>query len=455
MNLAIIALDTLHAGHMGCYGYHRDTTPFIDQFAKQSVLFEKLFATTIPTPPSFTTLFTGMDSWGHQVVGVRPRHILDENIPMLAEVLQRNGYQTLAVDNMNQWFSRGFDHYQLPQYAHGKEPSYMSHYGFERKDKLFGEKVTSTADALLDKVDKQKPFFFFCHYWDPHQPYSPPAPYHKLYYHGDPLDPRKNSSAHIWAFRPKQQWHAQWMNEQVCDAQFWVDQYDGEINYVDEQVRRLFALMQAKGLWDDTLVVVTSDHGEIMYEHSGTFDHEGLYDCEIHVPFIMRIPGEAHAGQRVAPMVVNIDILPTLLELLNIKPWDMVEGQSLMPLVRGEKEEYYDTIFLAEGNWQCKRGVRTREWKFIRALSDSPLHNWHGDPPRELYYLPDDPNELTNLIHVRPKVAAELERRLDEFMKRMQEKYSRPDPILVQGPSFGELGLIKATELDSDDFVIR
>lgn len=448
MNIALIALDTMRADHMGCYGYHRNTTPYIDTIAKQSVLFERYIATTIPTHPSFTSVFTGLDAYGHQVTNVQGKHEPSMDIPVMAEILRDAGYQTAAVDTMGRWMNRGFDIYENPKYDFFGEEGKDDGFGFPRRVKNFGAAITGKADEVLNKIDKTKPFFFFCHYWDPHQPYYPPAPYHKLYYNGEPLNPRHQSMARTWAFRCKHKWLSKWMEERVTDAEFWVAQYDGEINYTDDQVKRLFAMMQAKGLWEDTLVVIFSDHGEIMYEHPGEFDHEGLYEGDIHVPLIMRFPGQQHAGKRIPSIVANLDVLPTTLEVLGVKPPQNLDGVSLMPLVEGKTDELRGEVFVAEGNWQCKRGIRTREWKFIRSLSDTPIHNWHGNPPKELFYLPDDPLEQTNLIHTYPKVAAELERRLDQFLADMKQKYGHEDPIMVQGPTFGLLGIEEARVQD-------
>ena len=456
MNLVLIALDTLRADHLGCYGYRCDTSPFLDSFARQSVLFERYFATTIPTHPSFTTLFTGMDAFGHQVTNVAGEHELAKDIPVMAEVLRDAGFQTAAVDTMGRWMSRGFEIYENPGYNFFKEPEYHDRaHGVVRRDKNFAAAITRKAEQVLGRVSPDRPFFFFCHYWDPHQPYYPPSPYHRLYYEGDPRDSRHVSANRVWAFRAKQPWVGKWITEDVKDAEYWVAQYDGEINYTDANVRALFAAIQARNLWKDTLVIVLSDHGEIMYDHPGEFDHEGLYDCDIHVPLLVRFPGDANAGYRVHAMAANADVMPTVLEFLGVKRPPTVEGFSLLPVARGEKSELRHELYLGEGNWQCKRGVRTHEWKLIRALSDTPLHNWHGDPVKELYYLKDDPNEQTNLIHVRPRVAKELERRLDAWLAECERRYGHADPIAIQGPTFGRKGLEHAATLDAADFVIR
>lgn len=457
MNLIMIALDTLRTDHLGCYGYRRGTSPALDLFAEQGVLFERYFATTVPTQPSFTTVFTGMDAFGHQVVNSRGDHEPSREIPMLAEVLRDAGYQTSAVDTMCQWMSRGFDRYVGAQvYDFYKEPEELDETtGLLRREKHFGAAMTRTALESLDSLSSERPFFFFCHYWDPHQPYAPPSPYRELYYKGDPRDPRHTSMRKPFALQAKRPWLTRFMDESVTDAEYWVAQYDAEINYVDDQVRALLEAVKQKGLWDDTLVVILADHGEILNEHSGEFDHEGLYDANVHVPLLMRLPGDKFAGKRVEAMTSNLDVMPTILELLGIKEPGTVEGESLMPLVRGEEQTFRKELFLGEATWQCKRGVRTEEWKFIRALSDEPRHNWRGSPLREMYFLPDDPAEQTNLINVRPRVAAELERRLDAYLSACEKRYGHGDPIAAQGTSFGRKAMAVSAEQDREDFEIR
>jgi arylsulfatase A-like enzyme len=248
MNLILLALDTLRADHLGCYGYSRNTSPFLDEFARAGALFENYFAATVPTHPSFTSLFTGMDSFGHQVTNVKGEHTLSEDIPTLAEVLRDAGYQTAAVDTMGLWMSRGFDVYENPGYHVNNEQPYDCGYGRTRRDKNFGAAVTRKAAEVAAALSADRPFFLFVHYWDPHQPYYPPAPYHELYYAGNPCDPACRSMRKVWAFDAKRPWLEKWMDRAVTDADYWVAQYDGEINYTDDQVKALCEALQRCGL---------------------------------------------------------------------------------------------------------------------------------------------------------------------------------------------------------------
>jgi arylsulfatase A-like enzyme len=214
--------------------------------------------------------------------------------------------------------------------------------------------------------------------------------------------------------------------------------------------------MKRLGLWEDTLVIATSDHGEILDKHPGQFDHHGLYDDNIRVPLIIRFPGDEHAGRRVDALVSNVDLAPTVCECLGLPAPSQFEGESLMPLIRGKRTEQYPELYLGEATYQCKRGVRTRDWKLIRALSTSVRHNWHGDGRRELYHLPSDPWEQTNLIHMWPSVARELEARLDRWLDAQRAKWGHEDPIKVQGISIARRMLKAQRQRDRErDWEIR
>ena len=165
MNILVIAIDTLRADHLGCYGYPLPTSPHIDRLAREGVVFQ-CFSPHIPTHPGYTTLFTGKDVMAHQIVCQGGKVELDPKVRLLAEILRENGYFTAAADNLGRWFSRGFELYEGDQW----EPDPK---GAWRK----GEAVTDTALRVLDHcVAQHKPWFAFVHYWDPHAPNQPPAP---------------------------------------------------------------------------------------------------------------------------------------------------------------------------------------------------------------------------------------------------------------------------------------
>ncbi len=425
MNIILIAVDTLRADHLDCYGYERATSPALQALAEDGVLFENFFAPSIPTDPSFTSLFTGLPDYGHAIAGVIPPRGLPEEAPWLPELFAAAGYQTCALDNLQghaEFFRRGWEQYSWPDMGRDKK----------KREKRNGELVTGAATDLMDELSAADPFLVFLHYWDPHTPYFPPGPYNGLYYEGDPTDPRHSSMRRC---RAQGSPGVGWVDDDIADADYVVAQYDAEIAYNGEQLWRLFEALKERGLYDETLIVAFSDHGEVLTEHEGAFDHHGLYDANLHVPLIMKLPGAERAGERVKGLTQMTDLPVTLLRRAGLPVPEPMEGADLLAIGPAPEDGPHESLFLGEATWQVKRGVRTREWKFIRAASDTYRHNWHGSAPKELYNLARDPEEQGNLIHTEPEVAAELERRLDRWLEQMQARWGRPDPLVEDGPT--------------------
>jgi len=450
MNVLMVAIDTLRADHLECYGYPKKTSPTLAKFAKQGVLFENYFAPGIPTDPSYMSVFTGMDTYGHQITNVRPMRRLAPEIKTLAEVLQRKGYFTACVSSLKGHlvdFVRGFD-VELGY----KGPLQDS----EKRVKRHAEAVNANALPLLGDLKDVQPFFYFVHYWDPHTPYWPPEPYVRMFYDkpkGAERDPKNLSMRPALAFDGFRMMYENWIGADITDVDYVNALYDAEIRYNSDHLAKLFARMKRLRLWDDTLVIVFSDHGEILDDHTGQYDHHGLYEGDIHVPLIIRFPGSKHGGKRIEAMTANVDLAPTVLDLLGVSVPRQMEGRSLMPLVKGRRKEQCPEIYLTEATWQCKHGVRTKEWKFIRAINTSAKFNWHGEGQRELYNLVIDPEEQTNVIHVRPRVAAELERRLDAWLAAQKRRYGHNDPIRTKAPSLGgwRLADVRKADLESKE----
>jgi len=446
MNVVMIALDTLRADHLSCYGYPRPTSPTLDAFARESILFESCFAPSIPTQPSFTSIFTGMDAFGHEVVNVHGKRELSESIATAPEMLKARGFTTAAVDDLELWFRRGFDIYETPRPTFREEAARRQRHW--ETEKRWAEAANALAIPMLAELRGRQPFFFFYHTWDPHTPYWPPREYRRMFYEGDEKDPVNRSMCPSWAFDGQRLLCEQCFDPEVTDAKYIIGQYDGEIRYMDDHLARLFDALKSEGLYDDSAIFVFADHGEILDDHTGQFDHHGLYDPNIRIPLILRLPGGAYGGTRVAGLCANVDFLPTVFELLEMEPPDQLEGRSLLPLIRGERESNCDQFFLGEATWQVKHGVRTREWKLIRPVSLSPWHNYHGEGGLELYYLVRDPDEQTNVVHMRPTVAKELVRRLDEWIGAGERRYGHKDPFKEQGASIGRLSVKRARAAD-------
>lgn len=429
MNIVLIALDTLRADHLGCYGYPRQTSPSLDMLARDGVLFERFYAPNIPTHPSFTTMHSGKEAITHNIVNIGGRVQPEPHVRLLAEILKDRGYFTAAVDNMRRHFPRGFDVYQ--DYAWDRSTS-----GVLRKAETVNEKLFPVLNTLQQQ---EKPFFLFVHYWDPHTPYLPPDPYRLMFYDQgrDPCDKTTTTMDKVWAFEPFRWYFHSWMPG-VTDTAYVNALYDGEIRYMDDHLQPVLTGLEQRGLLSETVVFVTADHGEVLDEHEGYYDHHGLYECNIHIPLIVWAPSLLPRGKRVSGFAENVDLAPTILELCGIPNLEKMEGISLLPSIYGLRDGNYTDLFFSEASWQLKRAVRSGRWKLIKALAPS-FHE--GSPLRELYDVDSDPDEQHNLAAEHPDLVETLEAKLDTYVvHRLAETGRTIDPVLEQGVSGTRIG---------------
>ena len=430
MNILLIDVDTLRADHLGCYGYHRRTSPAMDLLARQGALFENCIAPGIPTTPAHATLFTGTHPLTHKIVTHGGRRDLDDSIPVLPSILERSGITTCAIDNLfdvKKWFARGFEFYINPARRH--QLGLM----------VSCDEMNARAIPWL-KSHAKEPFFLFVHYWDPHTPYLPPRRYRDLYHDGnDPCDPHNRSLAGMEQQPFGEMWRQFWfpkLGGHITDAEYVVAMYDSEIRYVDDGIRDLLHALDESGAAEDTLVALIADHGESMYQHDIFFDHHGLYECNVRVPLILRWPGRIGAGQTISQLVQHTDLAPTLLDAAGITIPPGMEGVSLIPLASGNPHlSTVDRVYTEECTWQAKWGIRTATHKFI--LSRQP--DYHNMPRTELYNLKEDPGEGRSLVAIQPDLAARFEAELEEWLSRNLERQGgTADPLIEQGITLGK-----------------
>ncbi len=433
MNVVLIALDTQRADHLGCYGYSKPTSPFLDSIARRGVLFEHCYAPNIPTHPSFTTMLSGKEAITHNIVNIGGGVPIAEGVRLLPEILKEHGYATAAVDSMGRHFSRGFDEYVTYEWDRSK-PTVL------RK----AETVTAKALPVIERlVGQDDPFFLFIHYWDPHTPYLPPPGYTRKFYpkDRDPYALDNHSMDEAWSWEPFKWYFHEWMPG-VTDAEYVINLYDGETAYMDRHLRRIFKALAP--VQDETLVIVTADHGEILDEQLGYFDHHGLYEGNIHVPLIFYWPGKLPRGERVPGFVQNLDLAPTILDLVGIPDRDNMEGLSLVPPLFGVRGGNYDELFFSEATWEVKRAIRTQRWKFIDSIEPDP----HGRPMQELFDLEADPGEQHNVVEQYPAEARELEARLYGWVeRRLRETGRAVDPAREQGKCGTRIGKPRTGEV--------
>jgi len=419
MNVVWIVVDSLRRDRLGCYGCHRNTSPNIDRLARECVRLDQLISPHIPTQPAHTTFFTGRDVFEHQIVAQGGTQELDPSLPLLPELLRRAGYWTAAVDNIGRWFRPAFDRYDdYPRWNHDGTLPWRN-----------GEEVTAHAlDILREACGRSQPFFLFVHYWDPHTPYLPPPPFDRMFYPGDERDPRHASMEPVWA----SPWFANYFSEWLAgvrDIEFVKAQYDASIAYTDACLSHVLNRLGELGLWDDTLLLLHADHGEELDDHGCWFDHHGLYETNVRVPFLLRHPDGRCAGSMMDQMVSVTDLAPTVLDLLGLPERSAgMGGASRAAMLRGGPDAGLNDLYLTECTWMRKRGWRTPEWKLIEALEP----DIYGKPEIELYHLSSDPSEQTNLADQRPDVAKELRETLAAFVERRLDETGRPDPLVTQ-----------------------
>lgn len=427
-NVLLIGVDSLRADHMSCYGYSRHTTPHIDSFAAEGTLFENTYSAYIPTTSGYTAMFTGMDVFSSQVVALRHQGPLRPEVKTLAEMLKENGYNTSCVGFNGNAASRGFD-------------KYIEFSGWGSWNEGRSPKAQNLNDVTIPELErlakKKAPFFLFLRHMDPHSPYLPPAPFERMFYHGNECDPNNRSMDPVMAFKPFRDYFASWMPPGISDKEYINAQYDGAIAYMDSCIKTIFTTLEALGIKDETIIVLNSDHGETLYDHDCYYDHHGLYDPTLHVPTIIRYPGKVPAGKRVKGYNLLQDLTPTLMELLDIDPGIKFDGKSLMPMVSGEVPSHAGEFYITECTWMRKHGWRTPQWKLIVALEP----DFHWKPPVELYDLIEDPLENHNLAEELPEVVALLKGRMEAWIAKRTSETGLPDPIYNQGDWHGHAGV--------------
>jgi arylsulfatase A-like enzyme/tetratricopeptide (TPR) repeat protein len=389
-NVLLISIDTCRSDRLSCYGYKRTTTPNIDAVARDGALF-KMALTPVPlTTPAHSSMFTGTYPPTHGV----HLNTYDHLAPLspdgktgnvtLATILRQAGYQTaafVAAFPLDSRFglNQGFDTYDG---SFSTESTEGERGIFSHRD---GEQVNRPALSWLEKHAKQ-PFFMFLHYYDTHHPYKPHAP---------------------------------------CTLLYADDPYAGEIAYVDICIGQVLDRLRGLGLYDNTLLIITGDHGEALGEHGEKTHSYFIYQGTLHVPLVIRAPG-CSKGIHFAGNVSLVDIVPTVLDSLGLNAPARVEGVSLRKVLEGTglpspfgsgaggegvlqpsspQPVYAESLFPATFGCSPLHGIVEGPWKYILA------------PRQELYDLAHDPGETTNLAAQQPQVAGRLRAQLVEMLK--------------------------------------
>lgn len=459
-NLLLIVLDTVRADHLGAYGYARGTSPWLDRFAETATVFRNAVASSSWTLPSHASLFTGLYPHAHGadfVEGAAAGHgaalaqlgrlddtaivrPLSSEAVTLAELASAAGLETGAVCANTAYLYRyfgldqGFASYvdtpgaqprqRLAGLALGLRLGLDRYWPFRRlvegneRYYLLAEEVNRLAlHWLAPRRDRR--FFLFLNYMDAHEPYIPVASYRFLY-------PAASAepTIDVDAIRSRRRGILPEERAPMVDA------YDASLRYLDDQLAALFARLESWGLLERTVVVVTSDHGESFGEHHDLGHSNGVYQTEVHVPLVLRLPGQ-RAGARVERPVHLVDVFPTALAALGLERPSAVHGVPLE--VEGPERELPVVSFtgrqadLVRG-WprfydRTHAAVYGDGWKLIR----------RSDGSAELYDLGRDPGERVDLMAAQPVVASRLARALDRFETLVTPAYRARTPAPPPG----------------------
>lgn len=415
-NLLFFGIDSLRTDFMSLYGYHRLTTPHIDRYlGEEAIVFENCISPSIPTTPGYSSMLTGMDCFGTNVVALRHKGDLAPGVKTLAEVLRENGYNTTCIGFTGNPASRGFD-------------QYINYEGWSASQDGFAHKAENMNKAAIPELERlaaeEKPFFLFLRHMDPHSPYLPPEPFHKMFYQRDGFDPENASLQPVYDFKPFRDYFMTWFPLGCTDKDFIIALYEAAVAYMDTCIQSILEKLETLGLAEDTVVVFTSDHGETLYDHDCYFDHHGLYECTLTVPLAFKFPGKTRSA-RLKDICQLKDLMPTLLDLMGIGTDITFDGRNLMQRVRGETFEQESEMYITECTWMRKHGWRTPEWKLIMALEP----DFHYKPEIELYNLIHDPQELNNVAEQNPETVAYLRGRLEAHVARRTAATGRENPM--------------------------
>ncbi len=445
-NIILIVIDALRAQNLGCYGGETSATPNIDKLARSGIQFADCYCCWNTTDQSLTSIFTGRYPRTHGIVHhgdkVTPEDLLafgKLDVKLLAEKLKENGFRTLAVDWMGRWFRRGFDFYGYERdqniwqkclyilftrpYVHlrymAANISLLRIYSKIRKKSISSawkglkgvwntfrftfelarvqdaNYVTELAQKLIDE-NKDDPFFLFLHYWDTHTPYNCPKKH---------LDRDKSRRGTIDAI---------------------VSKYKGAVKYVDKCIGDLITTLKTHQLMEDTVIIITSDHGESLTEHDIFFDHHGLYDVTTHVPLIVFNTKLFSQPKNIQGLVQHVDLVPTVCDFLGIDDKDLgCDGTSVRPMINNEEKGIRDFVFFEESYVQRKIGLRNKAHKYICAPDGSGMCNYcqkvHAGV-EELYDLERDPAEAHNKVLKNKMLAADMRARLEGMTENLDAK---------------------------------
>jgi len=443
MRILYIDIDSLRPDHLGCHGYQRKTSPHIDTLAAEGVRFTNYYATDTPCLPSRTALFsgrfgihTGVVNHGGTRADIRVEgpgrgfHSVSTGYA-LAENLRTAGWYTAQISP----FPHRHSAYQVMEGFHeafdtGSDGGEGAHV------------VWPYIERWLDNNKARDKWFLHVNFWDPHTPYDVPHSHGKPF-HDDPppawLTPEviakhRSSYGPHDAVCPHSLWDrpSGWPRGAetiggLADWKKWIDGYDTGIHYADHHVGKIVAKLKSLGLYEDTAIIVSADHGENHGELNVYGDHQTADEICNKVPLIVRWPGltDDKRGKAFDGLRYNIDLAATLVDLCGGKQPACWDGASFGGVLKTGADAGRPFLVISQGAWSCQRSVRWSDYLLIRTY-----HNGHKDfPSLMLFDVKNDPHEQRNLVSARPDLVGHSLRILDGWVAEQLTRSGHPDPL--------------------------
>jgi len=423
-NILIVITDAARADHTGTYGYPRDTTPNTDRIATESLVFEQHFSQFPHTRSSTTSLFSGLYPDTHDV------HIWEGTPPVtdtLAERLGSAGFETgffsaWLVASPSVGLGLDFQFVSAPASTRGRKRQPGETAAHREPEQVLRE--------LSEWLDGRSsgPFLAYVHLLQPHPPYDPPDDLVGLF---------RSKPPYLWRGRlPYGEIHN--LIKRDTSLRNVANLYDANYRYADDAVGELVELLKERNLLDNTLLIITSDHGEAFGEHGYEGHREGVYDEHLHIPMLLRFPGDGAPVGRVRALTETVDIFPTILDLLGLATPGNVQGKSLVPLITGASPAVHDFVFARAGGHPESYLIRNHDWAMIL---------FRGGKLRALYDLQADPWEAHNVIDDRPEMAESMIAAFRTFAQTQ-----RHPPFDFVDPEWRAAGQKAAPQTDDIDF---
>lgn len=418
--IILISVDTLRADHLGSYGYSQNTSPKIDLLASDGVTFLDTYAASPWTLPSHVSLLTSLHSVHHQVY--YDDESMDPSLITLADVLRERNFYCAAFTGGGfvssvYGFSKGFDSYSDDAGSVFRQDS--------------AEHLFSMVSRWLES-HKDKSFFLFLHTYQPHNPYACPYPYKTMFLEEGAqwrhLDLTSFLGGKPGIFR-------ELTEDQRRNV---IGLYDGEIRYTDEKlIGPLIERLKEIGIYDQTLIVFTSDHGEEFYDHGGWGHGHSLYNESLKVPLVIKFPGSLHRGQRISSFVSLVDVFPTILEEIGADVEGLeIDGRSLLSLIRGKEKgerEFLADIApnILDSHIPQRIAMNKGEVKLIlnKRFTREDLEFFDDVPPSldpvEIYDLSQDPSEQNNIASHRAELANQIIERINQIYREAKKRNTK------------------------------